>query len=216
MPWVAVRSTLRRGMPAREWVNSISHGVGAGLSVAGLVLLVVAAQRHGGWALASALVYGISLVLLFTFSTLFHSLQGRARQVLQRFDHIGIHLLIAGTYTPYCILVLRDGWGWPILGIVWGLAFVGIVLESIFGPRYVLPTTLLYLAEGWVILLDLRGLFLSLPLAGFAWLLVGGLLYTLGAYFFLRERIPYNHEIWHFFVLGAASCHFVSVFCYVL
>jgi hemolysin III len=199
-----------------ERVNSISHLVGAALAVAALVLLIVWSAGEDGWRLASALVYGITLFLLFLFSTLFHSFRGRTKAVFHRFDHIGIYLLIAGTYTPYCLVVLREDKGWLIFGIVWGIALLGITFKAVFGPRYQTASTLLYLAAGWTILIDISAVYARLSFGGFFWLLLGGVLYTVGAFFFSYEKMPRNHELWHFFVLAAAVCHFVSIFFHVL
>lgn len=200
-----------------ERINSISHLVGAALALVGMmVLLIVSGLSRDGWKIGSALVYGLALVLMFLFSTLYHSFRGTPKVVFHRFDHIGIYLLIAGTYTPYCLVVLREHSGWLIFGIVWGVAVVGIVFKSVFGPRYNLASTILYVAAGWTILLDLGTLRALMPPAGFGWLVAGGVLYTVGAVFYLRDQMPRNHEVWHFFVLGAALCHFVSILLFVV
>lgn len=200
-----------------ERINAITHLVGAALGLVGMVLVIVLAAVGGdGWKLASALVYGLSLFLLFLFSTLYHSLQGTEKVVFQRFDHIGIFLLIAGTYTPYCLVTLRDRWGFVLFGIVWGLALGGIVLKSIWGARWSAASTAVYLLMGWIIVLDIGALKERLPGAGFAWLLLGGLLYSVGVVFFANPRIPFHHQIWHLFVLAAATCHYVSIVFYVI
>lgn len=198
-------------------MNAITHLVGAAFGLVGMVVVVVLAAIGGdGWKLASALVYGLTLFLLFLFSTLFHSFRGTSKAVFHRFDHIGIYLLIAGTYTPYCLVTLRDGWGFVILSVVWGIAICGIVFKSIWGARYGAASTALYLVSGWIIALDIGTLRERLPGAGFGWLLSGGLLYSMGVYFFANPRIPFHHEIWHLFVLAAAGCHYVSILFYVL
>ena len=200
-----------------ELTNSISHLVGAVLAFAGMVLLTVfSAFSHDPWKLGSALVYGLTLLLMFVFSTLYHSLRGTPKAVFQRFDHISIYLLIAGTYTPYCLVVLREDTGWTILAIVWSVALFGTVFKSVFGARFTRASTLLYVAAGWTILPELDTLRARLDPTGFALLVAGGVLYTAGAVFYLRERMPWSHEIWHFFVLAAAGCHFMSVLLYVV
>lgn len=204
-------------MYAGERMNSITHLAGAALGLGGMVVVIVLAAIGGdGWKLASALVYGASLFLLFLFSTLYHSLQGQAKAVFLRFDHIGIYLLIAGTYTPYCLVTLRDGQGFLIFSVVWGIALCGIVFKSIWGARYSAASTALYLISGWIIVLDFRALMERLPGAGFGWLMSGGLLYSVGVIFFANPRIPFHHEIWHLFVLAAAACHYVSILFYVI
>ncbi len=200
-----------------EKINSISHLVGASLALVGMVVLIVFAALSGnGWKLGSAITYGLCLFLMFLFSTLYHSFRGTPKAVFQRFDHIGIYLLIAGTYTPFCLVTLRDSAGPRIFFVVWSVAIFGITFKSIFGPRYNLISTLLYVACGWTIALDLGTLLERFTGPGFYWLLAGGLLYTVGAFFFLKDSLPRNHEVWHFFVLAAAACHFVSVFFFVL
>lgn len=200
-----------------ERINSISHLVGASLALVGLVLLAVfSAVSQDAWKLTSALVYGLTLFLMFLFSTLFHSLRGTPKVVFQRLDHVAIYWLIAGTYTPYCLVTLREERGWLLFGIVWGIAVLGTLFKSVFGPRYSHASTLLYLAAGWTILLDISALYQRMDPAGFAWLLVGGVLYTIGAVFYVSDKIPRNHEVWHFFVLAAAVCHCVSILVYVV
>lgn len=200
-----------------ERTNSISHLVGAALALAGAIAMVVFAALSGdGWKLASATVYGVCLFLTFLFSTLYHSFRGTPKRVFERLDHIGIYLLIAGTYTPYCLVVLRDASGLTILAVVWGVAVVGTAWKSVFGPKFNGVSTALYVAAGWTIALDLETLRERFAGAGFHWLVAGGVLYTVGAGFYLRDRMPWNHEIWHFFVLAAAGCHFASVLFYVV
>jgi len=183
----------------------------------GLVLLAVfSALSHDAWKLTSALVYGLTLFLMFLFSTLFHSLRGPSKAVVRRLDHVAIYWLIAGTYTPYCLVVLREERGWLVLGIVLSVALVGTVFKSVFGPRYDAWSTLLYLAAGWTILIDISALQARMDPAGFAWLVLGGVLYTIGAVFYVWKRLPRHHEVWHFFVLAAAACHCVSILVYVV
>ena len=200
-----------------EKINSISHLVGASLALAGWVVLIVFASFTGDvYKIVSAIVYGLCLFLMFLFSTLYHSCRGGPKKVFQVFDHVAIFLLIAGTYTPYCLVTLRDTSGWLIFGLVWGLAAIGITFKSVFGDRWNLVSTLFYLVCGWTIAIDIPGVRDALPAAGFAWLVAGGVIYSLGAFFFLYDRIPRNHEIWHFFILAAAGAHYVSILFYVI
>ena len=198
--------------------NSITHGLGLAFSVLGLVLIVIAAARVGTvWHVVSGSIFGTALVLLYTTSPLYHSFQDlRTKQVLQKFDHAAIFLLIAGTYTPFLLVTLRGAWGWSLFGEVWGLAITGVVLKFWFAGRFRLVSTLIYIGMGWLVMIALKPLRASLPSAGLELLLAGGLCYTGGTVFYLWKRLPYHHAIWHLFVLGGSACHWVAVFCYVL
>ncbi len=201
-----------------ERANSITHGLGLVFSILGLVLIVIASVRVGTvWHVVSASVFGSTLVLLYTTSTLYHSFQNsRTKQLLQKFDHAAIFLLIAGTYTPFLLVTLRGPWGWSLFGVVWGLAMAGIVLKFWFAGRFRLVSTLIYIGMGWLVMIALKPLRAALPGAGLELLLAGGLCYTGGTIFYLWKRLPYHHAIWHLFVLGGSACHWVAVFCYVL
>lgn len=212
-----------RGMSAtytarEELANSVTHGLGVVLSVAGLVLLLVVAQHHGdAWHVVSTAIFGATLVLLYTASTLYHSLRGeRLKQLLQKFDHAAIFLLIAGTYTPFVLVTLRGPWGWSLFGVVWGLAIAGVALKFWFAGRFKLLSTLLYVGLGWLVMIALKPLMAALPAGGLRLLVAGGLCYTGGAVFYLWRRLPYNHAIWHLFVLGGSTCHWAAVFWYVV
>ncbi len=201
-----------------ERFNSISHLIGAALALVGLVLLVVLAARQGDpWKIVSFSIYGTTLLLLYTFSVLYHSLHGKAKKVFRKFDHFSIYLLIAGTYTPFTLITLRGGYGWSIFGAIWGLAILGIVLDSLpqKGKR-VLPV-IIYIFMGWFILIALDPLLRTLPLMGFAWLLLGGAFYTIGVVFYaLDERVRHFHGIWHLFVLAGSLSHYFTVLFYVV
>jgi len=201
-----------------ETANQLTHGLGALLGVAGLVLMVVFASRHGNaWHVVSSAVFGATLVLLYTASALYHSFEGeRTRQVLQKFDHAAIFLLIAGTYTPFVLVTLRGPWGWSLFGVVWGLAILGVVLKFWFAGRFRLISTLIYLVMGWLVLIAIKPLLAALPAGGMTLLVAGGLCYTGGALFYLWRRLPYHHAIWHLFVLGGSACHWAAVFFFVL
>ncbi|MBI5690415.1 MAG: hemolysin III family protein [Verrucomicrobia bacterium] len=204
--------------PHEELANRLTHGCGAALSIAGLVLLVVHSARHGdAWHIVSTAVFGATLVLLYTASTAYHSSRGeRVRRFLQRFDHAAIFLLIAGTYTPFLLVTLRGPWGWSLFGVVWGFTLVGVVLKFRFAGRFRILSTLLYLSLGWMVLIAARPLLAHLAPPGLWLLLAGGLCYTFGTVFYLWQRLPYQHAIWHLFVLGGSTCHWFAVFLHVV
>lgn len=197
-----------------EIAHSVTHGVGAALSAAGLVLLVVrAAQAGDPWRVVSFAIFGATLVLLYLASTLYHALRPpRARRVFQILDHGAIYLLIAGTYTPFLLVSLRGGWGWSLFGVVWGLAAAGIVFKSFCAGRYRVVSTLLYLAMGWLCVIATGPLLRAVPRDGLLWLLAGGLAYSGGTVFYLWKRLPYHHAVWHLFVLAGSICHFCAVY----
>ncbi|HWA24403.1 MAG TPA: hemolysin III family protein [Lacunisphaera sp.] len=203
--------------PREEFANRVTHGLGAVCSVAGLTLLVVCSARNGdAWQVVSTAVFGATLVLLYTASTLYHSFRGeRARLLLRKFDHAAIFLLIAGTYTPFTLVTMRGPWGWSLFGVVWVLAVAGIVLKFWFAGRFRLMSTLLYLGMGWLVLLAIKPLMAVLPAGGLQLLVAGGLCYSGGAAFYLWQRLPYHHAIWHLFVLGGSACHWAAIFWYV-
>lgn len=196
-----------------EVANTLTHGLGAVLSlVAGATLVALAAIHGDGWRIASATIYSCSLVILYTASTLFHWEQdARLKRRLEILDHCAIFGLIAGTYTPFLLITLRDGVGWTMAGVVWGLAAAGIVFKLIFQTRFRLCSTLAYIGMGWLIVVVAGPLLEVLPLSSALLLLAGGLAYTGGTFFFCNERIPYGHAIWHLFVLAGSACHFAAV-----
>jgi hemolysin III len=212
MPVDYVHATL-----GEELANSITHGVGAAFSVAGLVVMVViAAWRGTSSHVAACTVYGASLVLLYLSSTLYHALMnGPAKRVFRILDHASIYVLIAGTYTPFTLVTLRGVWGWALFGIVWTLAVMGIVFKCFFTGRLHVLSTTMYVLMGWIAVVATRPLLQALPWSGFLWLLAGGVLYTVGVAFFAWRR-KYAHTIWHLFVLAGSVCHFLAVYRYVL
>ena len=204
--------------PREELANSLTHALGAGLSAAGLAVLVGKAAHHGdAWQIVSTAIFGVSLVLLYSTSTLYHSFRAeRLKQVLQKFDHAAIFLLIAGTYTPFVLVTLRGPWGWSLFGVVWGLAVAGVTIKFWLAGRYRLVSTLIYLAMGWLVLVAIKPLVAALPAGGLRLLIAGGLCYTGGAAFYLWKRLPYHHAIWHLFVMGGSACHWSAVYLYVV
>jgi len=200
-----------------EHLNAITHAIGALLGVAGIVLLIIFSNREDQHSLFSVLVYGISIIILFTASACYHSIRKiNIKHYFRIIDHISIYLLIAGSYTPVLLLMLDDSKGWLLFWIVWGIAGVGVILKVFFTGRFELFSTLLYLIMGWLIVLDFSQLTESMPTNGLLLLLAGGLSYTLGIVFYIFERIPFNHVIWHLFVLGGAICHFFMIFFFVI
>ena len=199
-----------------EIANSVSHGLGFLATVAAFPVLVMAAQQRGDpAAIVGASVFATTMVLLYLASTLFHALpRCRAKRVFQILDHSAIYLLIAGTYTPFTLGVLRGSWGWTLFGIVWGLAVVGTVLKALGGVRYTTLSTWMYLAMGWVVLIAAETVWTLVPGWGLFWLVAGGVAYTAGAVFFMAERIRYFHFVWHLFVVAGTACHFIAVLRY--
>jgi hemolysin III len=200
-----------------EIANSITHGVGAALSVAGLVIMIViAALRGTAWHVVACAVYGVSLVLLYVSSTLYHALtNSRAKQVFRVLDHSSIYVLIAGTYTPFTLVTLGGAWGWGLLAVVWTLAVVGVVFKCFFTGRLGILSTTVYIGMGWIAVVAIRPLLHALPWPAVLWLVAGGVLYTSGVAFFGRKW-KYSHMIWHLFVLAGSVCHFLAVCGYVL
>ncbi len=200
-----------------ERFNSISHLVGAALAVAGTAVLVVLAARLGDpWKIVGFSVYGAMLVALYVASTAYHSVRGRAKQILQKVDHCSIYLLIAGSYTPFALVSLRGAWGWSLLGVVWGLALLGIAQEIWLAKGARVLSLVIYVLMGWLALVAVVPLWEALTPAGFGWLLAGGACYTLGIVFYATDhKVRHGHGLWHLFVLGGSICHFVTVLLYV-
>ena len=199
-----------------EIANSVSHGVGFLAAVAASPVLIFSAVQHGSSArIVGASVFAFTMLLLYITSTLYHTLaSNKAKRVFQVLDHGAIFLLIAGTYTPFTLGVLRGTWGWTLFGLVWGIAVLGVVLKSFGGVRYQRLSTILYLAMGWLIIIAVKPLWLNMPSRGLFWLAAGGLAYTAGVGFYAAKRIRYAHFIWHLFVIAGTVCHFIAVLRY--
>lgn len=197
---------------SEELANSISHGIGAILSIGALVAMVFLAAGQTAWHVVSVSIFGGSLVLLYSASTCYHAARRpRAKRVLQVLDHACIFVLIAGSYTPWMLVNLRGPWGWSLLGVVWGLAVFGSVLKAVFLPRFDKLGTALYVVMGWLIVLVSRPLLESVSTSGLIWLFAGGLAYSGGVYFYLKKEIRYGHLIWHLFVIAGSLCHVLAV-----
>ena len=200
-----------------EIANVITHAVGTLLSVAALVLLIVFAHHKGDeWYVISYTIYGISLLILYLESTLYHSIINiKIKKLFRIFDHASIYLLIAGTYTPFTLTVLRPTIGWYIFGIIWALAIIGIIMKVFWTGKFNVLSTVIYIVMGWLIVFAMKRLLMLLPTAGIVLLFAGGIIYTAGAMLYLSERIPYNHAIWHLFVMGGSVCHFLCILLYL-
>lgn len=203
---------------AEEIANAVTHGIGAALSIAGLAILVVFAVMNGSpWTIISVSIYGGSLVFLYLASTLFHAFQHPpVKRFFHVMDHIGIFLLIAGTYTPILLVKMRGDGGWAIFTVVWTLAITGSVLKAFFTNKYTRLSTFVYVAMGWLIIFFARSLIESVGPAGAIWTAVGGICYTLGVIPFMMNRLPFNHAIWHLFVIAGSVCHFYAILVYVV
>jgi len=196
-----------------EIANAISHGVGLAGALAATPILILTAIHYGTvWTILGASVFGISMVLLYLASTLYHALPGRrVKRLFQILDHSAIYLLIAGTYTPFTFGVLRGSLGWTLFGVVWGLALFGVILKGTGRMNHPWLSTGLYLLMGWLVVLAIHTLWLHLPTASLVWLIAGGLCYTVGVIFYAADHLRYAHFIWHLFVLAGTTCHFFSV-----
>ncbi|HYG19039.1 MAG TPA: hemolysin III family protein [Ohtaekwangia sp.] len=200
---------LKKESVGEEIANAITHGIGAFLSIAALVLLIIFPETGSK---TGFYIFGITLVLLYLTSTLYHAIpHAKTKRLFRKFDHMAIFLLIAGTYTPFCLTVL-DGWiSWTILSIVWASALLGIFMKLFFTGKYEWISLLAYIATGWAALLVIKPLYNNLSVTGFVFLLVGGVAYTAGTYFYANEKIRYNHSIWHVFVLTGSVFHFFAI-----
>lgn len=201
-----------------EIANSVTHGVGVVLSIAGLAILTAFASLYGSvWHVVSSSIYGATQILLYAASTLYHSIPlPRAKAVLRVFDHSAIFLLIAGTYTPFALVNLRGPWGWTILTVVWSMAIAGIALQGVLIQQKALVTALPYVGMGWVMVLGIKPLLSAVAPGGLILLLAGGLAYTGGVFFYVWKQLPYHHAIWHLFVLAGSTCHYFAVLFYVI
>ncbi|MFC4100154.1 PAQR family membrane homeostasis protein TrhA [Paenibacillus xanthanilyticus] len=201
-----------------EVANAVTHGIGALLSVAALVLLIVYASLHGtAWHVVSFTIFGSTMLLLYTSSTLVHSFpEGRLKDFFEIMDHSSIYLFIAGTYTPILFGILRGPLGWTLFGLVWGIALVGVVFKSFFTKRFLFTSTLFYILMGWLIVFAWGPLTASLPAGGLNLLIAGGICYTVGTIFYVWRGFPYHHAVWHLFVLAGSALHFFSVLLYML
>ena len=201
-----------------EIASAVTHGLGAVAALAGGAVLITLTALHGdAWQLGASIVFGVTLLLLYTASTLYHAIQHPvAKGRLKVFDHCAIYLLIAGTYTPFTLIGLRGPWGWGLFIAIWSLALCGVIFKLFYTGRFKRLSTFIYIAMGWLIIVAIKPMLNSLDAWTLSWLLAGGVFYTLGTYFYHRESIPYSHAIWHLFVIAGSVCHFVAVTAQVL
>lgn len=203
--------------PLEEILNVYSHGLGLLLSIAALVLLVIKASLDGSpWRIVSFSIFGVSLIVLYTASTLFHNAKTpKLRTRLNIFDHASIYVLIAGSYTPFTFVTLNGTLGWILFGVSWGIALVGVILKLFYTGKYEKASTIAYVLMGWMIVFAIKPLISNLPSEGLFWLVSGGISYTVGAVLYSINRLKFNHFIFHLFVLGGSFCHFMAVYFYV-
>lgn len=200
-----------------EFLNAVTHGFGAVLGIVALFLMLSKINAAEGFQTFSVVTYAMSIIILFTASTLYHSVSSeRKKHYFRIVDHISIYLLIAGTYTPVLLITLSESRGWPLFYTVWGIAAFGAILKLFFTGKFEVFSTLLYLVMGWLIIFDFTKLSEAVGPGGILWLFIGGMCYTIGIVFYAIQRIPYNHVIWHLFVLGGALGHFMMIYNYVI
>ena len=207
-----------RRIAFEELANTLTHGAGLLLSIAGfVVLLVLAILRGTAWHIVACSIYGATLVCLYAASTLYHAaIAPSLKRALKIFDHSAIYLLIAGTYTPFLLINLRGPWGWSLFGVIWGLALAGIIFKFWFVDHFHFLSTAVYIAMGWLVVVAAKPVLAHVPRITLLWLVAGGLLYTGGVVFYAWKRLPYSHAVWHLFVLGGSTCHYFAVLHSVL
>ena len=200
-----------------EIANSVTHGIGALLSLIGLIVLVNTANHSGDlWRVVSFSVFGGSMLLLYLASTLYHSIQApRVKFTFKKIDHIAIYILIAGSYTPFTLVSFRGSVGWTMFGIIWGIAVIGIIYKIFFIGRWRRFSTILYLGMGWIAVAAIQQMLETVEMEGLLWMAAGGLFYTSGVIFYVWKKLPYHHAIWHGFVMGGSACHYIAILYYV-
>lgn len=212
--------TIHEYSIGHEIANAVTHGIGGGLSIAGLSILLTVAVLYGDvWHIVSSAIYGATLILLYLASTLYHGIYHSAtKRIFKVIDHASIYLLIAGTYTPFTLVSLREHseWGWTLFLVVWILAFVGVLLLLLFPGKYSGARVVVYIFMGWLAIFVIKDIRQAIGVGGISWLVAGGLSYTVGVIFYLWDRLPFNHAIWHLFVLSGSICHFFAILFYVL
>ncbi|WP_075979987.1 PAQR family membrane homeostasis protein TrhA [Bacillus massilinigeriensis] len=201
-----------------EIANSITHGIGMALSIAALVILIVFSSLYGtAWHVVSFTIFGVTMVILYTSSTMLHSLPaGKAKDVFEILDHSSIYFFIAGTYTPFSLVTIKGALGWTLFGIIWGLAIAGTVFKCFFVKKYLFTSTILYVVMGWLIVIAWKPLLENLSFEGLIFLVIGGVLYTIGAIFYVWPAFKYHHAVWHLFVMAGSAAHFFCVLLYLL
>ncbi len=212
------REATRERLPTagEEIANTISHGIGLALAIAATPILILAAARAGSvWNMVGVSVFASAMLCLYFASTLYHALRhDKAKRFFRVLDHGAIFILIAGTYTPFTLGVMRGPWGWTLLGLIWAMAIAGLTLKAVAGTRYRWLSMVLYLSMGWLVVIAAKPVLLRVPLPGILWLLAGGVAYTAGVGFFSAHRLRYHHFVWHLFVVAGTTCHFFAVLWY--
>ena len=213
-----METSLNHYSPGEEIANSVTHGIGIVLAIAALGTMTAFAGIYGNvWHIVSVSIYGTTLILLYTASTLYHSIQRpRVKKILQVLDHSAIYLLIAGTYTPFTLVSLRGPWGWWLFGVIWGFAVLGAVVQFSLMRRWQAVSLGLYIGMGWAIVVAIKPLIVSVETGGIVLLVLGGLAYTTGIIFYCWEKLKFNHALWHLFVLTGSILHFFAVLFYVV
>jgi len=211
------RSAPSSHLPREEFANVLTHGLGSLAALPGGIVLVTLAAIHGdGWQLAGAIVFAASLLMLYAVSTVYHAARRpHLKRRLQVVDHCAIYVLIAGTYTPFTLVGLRGPWGWGLFAAIWTLALAGVVFKLFFTGRFERLSTLIYLAMGWLVVVAIHPMLSMIDAWTLCWLFAGGVFYSLGTLFYLRESLPYSHAIWHLFVIAGSVCHYLAVFAQV-
>jgi hemolysin III len=201
-----------------EIINSATHGIGALLGIAALVILtVLAAEQSSSLKVVSSVIFGTSLILMYSASAIYHAVTNpRLKYFFKVMDHSSIYLLIAGSYTPIVLVVLNGGWGWSLFGVIWGFAILGLIFKLFATGKYEIVSTVAYVCMGWLAIIAIKPLYDALPGGGIFWLFAGGLSYTLGVVFYAWDRLRFGHAIWHLFVLGGSICHFFLILFYVI
>ena len=209
--------SLKTHTLGEEIANSITHGIGAGLSIAALVILVVLASRRGdAWRVVSFSIYGATLILLYLSSTLYHGfVNPKIKNVFRILDHSAIYLLIAGTYTPVTLTLMRGAWGWTLFGLAWTMAIAGIIITALLLDKLKALLVLSYVVMGLLVVIAIKPMMQMVPKGMIIWLFIGGACYLLGIIFYLWKRLPYHHPIWHLFVLGGSISHFLGILFYL-
>ncbi len=201
-----------------EVANALTHGAGFGLSIAALTVMVVESSLHGdATRIVSVSIFGASMVLMYLFSTLYHAFQRPSvKRLFRVFDHLCIYLLIAGTYTPFTLVGIQGGWGWSLFGVIWGLALAGVIFKIFFIGKLRVLSVIAYVAMGWLCIIAMPRIIDVLSSPALFWVVAGGVLYTLGIFFYAWQKLPYHHAIWHLFVLAGTTCHFLSIHFYIV
>ncbi len=213
----AQTATTNRHALGEEIANSVTHGMGAALSIAAMAILIVFASQYGdAWRVVSFSIYGATLFLLYFASTLYHSLTHvRVKKFFRLMDHSSIFLLIAGTYTPVTLIPMRGPWGWTLFSLIWTMAVLGIVFETLFIGKFKAVSLSLYVAMGWLAMIAVKPMLEMLPNGMMKWIVMGGFCYTLGIVFYTCKKLPYHHAVWHLFVLGGSILHFFGMLFYL-